>query len=69
MGELRKSSGNNPQTDNDLRYHRETCTYPECNEQVIVSTVYFNTALEFKPLPACHSTISGTGNNTDAVDA
>jgi hypothetical protein len=68
-GELRKSSGNNPQTNNDLRYHRDDNTYPECNEQVVVSTSYFNTALEFKPLPACHSAFSGTGNNADAVVA
>jgi hypothetical protein len=68
-GELRKSSGNNPQTDNELRYHRDDNTYPECNEQVIVFTVYFNTALEFKPLFACHSPRSGRINNWVAVGA
>jgi hypothetical protein len=80
MGGPKKSSGKigldkgslqviTPSTDDDLRYHRGDNTYPECNEQVVVSTSDFNTALEFKPLFACHSPRSGRINNWVAVGA
>ena len=58
----------NPQA-NELNHDHEDKDRPECSEQDLVSMANFNTALEFKPLSACHSTISGTGNNGDAVVA